>query len=126
MKQKTPIRDRALLKIVEFIFHKLTPETERIVRDMYAVGRNGAHERWAERNGVYSDGIDPFEDQDETDPDLKHVGEVGVMCPDCGVVVNVPVSARLATDEEGQQFLDCDSDLADLWAHAWTHDGGDS
>lgn len=126
MKQKTPIGDRALLKIIEFVIKRLSPETERIVRDMYAVGRNGAHDRWVERNGGSPDGIDPFEDDDDESPATKHVGHVGVLCPDCGVVVDVPVSARLEADDEGTQFLDCDPDLTDLWAHSWTHDGGDS
>ena len=51
------------------------------------------------------------------------VGSVVVACPWCDEEVAIPVTARLYRDDEGVQRLSTDSDMADLWAHTWTHEG---
>lgn len=53
-----------------------------------------------------------------------NVGEVGIVCPECSAEIPVSVSAELTADDEGRQYLACDPDMSDLWAHMWTHDGG--
>ena len=41
-----------------------------------------------------------------------------VACPACGEVIDVPIRVTI---HDGQ-FIKCDPDLADVWAHSWTHD----
>jgi hypothetical protein len=31
------------------------------------------------------------------------------------------VSAQLAVDSKGRQYLKCEPDMADLWVHSWSH-----
>jgi hypothetical protein len=45
-----------------------------------------------------------------------------VQCPTCQAVIDVPISVVLSDPDEGQQFIKCDPDLTDVWAHAWTHE----
>lgn len=50
-----------------------------------------------------------------------------VECPECGVVIPVPVTVTLdpkptITDGDAVFTAICDADLADVWAHAWTHE----
>jgi len=48
------------------------------------------------------------------------VGTAKVQCPECSVVIDVPIEAELAEDGDGQTMI-CTPDAADVWAHAWTH-----
>lgn len=50
------------------------------------------------------------------------VGTVAVRCPECADELPVVVRAEL-TWQDGQQFLVCDPDMTDLWAHKFTHEG---
>ena len=47
-------------------------------------------------------------------------------CPECGAVIEVPITygqPEILTAEDGTQALNVpmETDMADLWAHAWTH-----
>lgn len=50
------------------------------------------------------------------------VGTVAAQCPaeDCGAVVDIPVTAEFETQGD-RQYLVCEPDMSDLWAHAWSH-----
>jgi hypothetical protein len=53
------------------------------------------------------------------------VGAVGILCPECGAEIPVPVTATIGNGgaaHEGGATLELDSDMSDLWAHMWTHD----
>jgi len=52
------------------------------------------------------------------------IGAAHIACPECADVIPVPVSGELTTDDDGRQYLHTEPDMADLWAHMWTHDGG--
>ena len=47
------------------------------------------------------------------------VGTVHVECPECEEVIAIPVTATISTGDT--QVLNLEPDMADLWAHAWTH-----
>jgi hypothetical protein len=55
--------------------------------------------------------------------ETQHVGTVAVTCPDCGLPVPVPVSATVTTDDQHTEIV-CTPDLADVWAHTFTHEQG--
>lgn len=42
---------------------------------------------------------------------------VDIQCPECGVVISLPIETRV---EDDNVVVDCDP--ADVWAHAWTHE----
>lgn len=44
-----------------------------------------------------------------------------VECPDCSQAIPVPIEVRIDVDEDGTQVIFTEPNLADLWAHAWTH-----
>lgn len=58
---------------------------------------------------------DPFFD----DRPWTKFAEGKVACPQCAEEIPVPVLARL--NGEGQQALETQPDMSELWAHAWTH-----
>lgn len=45
--------------------------------------------------------------------------QLGLQCPVCREVVEVPVRISIIDGTT----LEFDPDVADLWAHAWTHQG---
>lgn len=49
------------------------------------------------------------------------VGTVVMACPECPAEIPITVTGVLTTDDEGRQYLRCDPDMSDLWAHSWTH-----
>jgi hypothetical protein len=53
---------------------------------------------------------------------MIEVGTVPIGCGQCDTVVQVPVTADLQPNDDGDQELVCTPDLTDAWAHAWTHD----
>lgn len=48
-------------------------------------------------------------------------GPVLIECPECGQQIGVPVKAHIRPTPGGQQELVLTPDMADLWAHSWTH-----
>lgn len=45
-----------------------------------------------------------------------------VECPECHEHIEVPLSVTTERNAIiGTQFLTIEPDMADLWAHAWTH-----
>lgn len=50
------------------------------------------------------------------------IGPATVQCPECGQHITIPITGQLATGTDGVQYLTLEPDMADLWAHAWTHD----
>jgi hypothetical protein len=44
------------------------------------------------------------------------------VCPKCREELDVPVKLSITTEGDGAQFIECDPDLTDVWAHAWTHE----
>lgn len=53
---------------------------------------------------------------------MAAVGDLHVACPECGETIAVPITARLSAPGEDGQFVTCEPDLTDVWAHAWTHE----
>lgn len=53
------------------------------------------------------------------------VGTAYILCddPDCRAKMPVVVTAELNTHDDGRQYLDCEPDMTDMWAHYWTHRG---
>lgn len=52
-------------------------------------------------------------------------GSVLIQCPACDIAVNIPVTCEVLNDElahQGKASLVCTPDMADLWAHMWSHD----
>lgn len=46
---------------------------------------------------------------------------LAVACPDCGQRVDIPVTVELSGPWE-KMSLELTPDLADVWAHSWTHE----
>jgi hypothetical protein len=45
-----------------------------------------------------------------------------VQCPQCEEVIDIPIEVIITSPEDDQQFIRCEPDLTDVWAHAWTHE----
>jgi hypothetical protein len=46
-----------------------------------------------------------------------------VVCPECSAEIEIPITVRIEGDAfAGEQWMVCDPDLSDVWAHAWTHE----
>lgn len=45
-----------------------------------------------------------------------------VQCPQCEQVIDIPIEVIITDPDDDQQFIRCDPDLTDVWAHAWTHE----
>ena len=43
----------------------------------------------------------------------------GVLCPNCGTTINVPIDVTFAPLGDDRQEMICTPDMSDLWAHAW-------
>lgn len=52
---------------------------------------------------------------------MVEIGQAQIECPECHTIVAVPIDATIDHDEDGQWYLNCQPDMADIWAHAWTH-----
>jgi hypothetical protein len=50
-----------------------------------------------------------------------HLGDLMVECPECLDVITVPLKASGSTVVDGTLNVNIEPDLADLWAHVWTH-----
>lgn len=50
---------------------------------------------------------------------MSDVG-VAIKCPACDTVIDVPITVQLVQQGD-RQYLNCDPDMTDLWAHAWSH-----
>jgi hypothetical protein len=58
-------------------------------------------------------------DHEDCEPPMR---PVVIGCPVCDVEIPIPVTFELSEpDEEGAQYLNFEPDMADLWAHSWTH-----
>lgn len=44
-----------------------------------------------------------------------------VECP-CGAEIDVPLNPSIEDGEDDRQYIVIDPDMADLWAHNFTHD----
>lgn len=44
-----------------------------------------------------------------------------IECPECHEVIAVPLDLRIGQPVEGNLPVEVEPDMADLWAHAWTH-----
>jgi hypothetical protein len=53
---------------------------------------------------------------------MMQAGHVHVACPACDTIVPVPVHCNIAETTASTAELICTPDMADLWAHVWTHD----
>jgi len=51
---------------------------------------------------------------------MSEVGVARIACPECAAVIEIPVTCEL-TQQGDRQYLECEPDMADLWAHAWSH-----
>ena len=59
-------------------------------------------------------------------PAYHPIGTAHIACPECQEVIPVDVRGRLVyRDDDDRGRIECDPDLTDLWAHAWTHTDGD-
>ena len=55
----------------------------------------------------------------------RHVGTLGIACPECLTAIEVPVTAHIKESDDRDGFvLECTPDTAHLWAHMWTHTEG--
>lgn len=50
------------------------------------------------------------------------IGPATVRCPECDQHIDIPITGDLTTGADGVQRLTLEPDVADLWAHAWTHE----
>jgi hypothetical protein len=46
---------------------------------------------------------------------------VAVQCPECPAVIEVDLRPTLVWDDDGRQQFVIDPEMADLWAHSWSH-----
>lgn len=60
--------------------------------------------------------IQQFAEADDEPPNPTYYVE----CPDCEEVIAIPIVVELHGGHGGQTMT-CEPDLADLWAHSWTH-----
>jgi hypothetical protein len=44
-----------------------------------------------------------------------------IECPECAEVIPVPLIMQASTVVDGSLSVNVEPDMADLWAHAWTH-----
>lgn len=49
------------------------------------------------------------------------VAHVSVGCPFCPAVIDVPIHVAISRAPDGSQSIGSDPDIADLWAHSFTH-----
>lgn len=47
--------------------------------------------------------------------------QLAIECPECHIQVMVPIVVTLKGGMTREAFIDTQPDLADLWAHMWTH-----
>ena len=47
---------------------------------------------------------------------------LAVECPACGDVILVPLTLTTREVVDGSVTINVESDTADVWAHAWTHE----
>jgi hypothetical protein len=47
---------------------------------------------------------------------------MSIECP-CGAEIDVPLNPAIEDGDDGRQYITIDPDMADLWAHNFTHDG---
>lgn len=51
-------------------------------------------------------------------------GSVWTTCPECDASIEIEVNCTVVDPDEtddGKGYLDCQPDMADVWAHMWTH-----
>lgn len=56
---------------------------------------------------------------------VMRAGSVLIQCPTCPTAVSVPVNCEVKNNHlahQGEASLVCEPDMADLWAHMWTHE----
>jgi len=58
----------------------------------------------------------------EEEQDWVPFAQGQVHCPECPALIPVPVLARIEKDEEGEQYMETRADMAEVWAHSWTHE----
>lgn len=68
--------------------------------------------------------------EDERYPSLggmQRVGALIIICPRCEAKITIPIEAGIVKDprQPGKLFVRTTSDVADYWAHAFTHTDGD-
>ena len=44
-----------------------------------------------------------------------------IECPECHDVIPVPLAMTVGEVVDGSVTINVEPDMADLWAHAWTH-----
>jgi len=56
---------------------------------------------------------------------MAAVGAVQVQCPECDVALPITMTAKSPTREGDKVIVNLEPDLADVMAHAWTHEPAD-
>lgn len=51
--------------------------------------------------------------------------QVTIVCPECDARMPVPIHVRMQHFSDEPSRLVAEPDMTDVWAHAWTHTGGD-
>ncbi len=46
---------------------------------------------------------------------------IHVECPECGDIIEIGVTITTADPVNGNLRIEAEPDMADVWAHSWTH-----
>ena len=101
---------------------KVAEKNERLLRESIRFWYLNHSRTLTERNNARTVAVRLEQELAHRDAAGQPVGVTpGVVleCPGCGEHLTVPISSRVVGASDAEQYLACEPDLADVWAHAW-------